>query len=144
MKKNFVKKLAVALSLAMTVSTLAPAASADAAATPAFKTYYTSVYENGTNGGSYTYTVKNIKKGYTVKWSVTGDAKDYITVSKASTKATKTTVSNKITVNTNGASIGKSGATATVKAVVYNTKGTKVKTVSDKVTVKVQATDVSI
>jgi hypothetical protein len=144
MKKNFVKKLAVALSLAMTVSTLAPAASADAAATPAFKTYRTSVYENGTNGGSYTYTVKNIKKGYTVKWSVTGDAKDYITVSKASTKATKTTVSNKITVNTNGASIGKSGATATVKAVVYNTKGTKVKTVSDKVTVKVQATDVSI
>ena len=123
MKKNFFKKLATVLSLAMVVTSVAPLAgtSASAAATPDIKTRRTTAYE----GNSYSYAVKNAK-GYTVKWAVSGKL---ATISKA----------GKLTVKTNGAKAG----TVVVSAAFYK-NGKKVVTRKDSVAIKVSAKSVAI
>ena len=143
MKLHCCKKLAVAMALAITVTALPTAPVAEAAATPAFKTYRKTLYENGTSGGSYTYTVKNIKKGYTVKWSLSKDGAEFAEWSSLSTKATKTTVSNTVKIDTTGDMKGKNSS-LTLVAKVYDTSNKLVNTIKDNVTLKVQATSVAI
>lgn len=131
MKKNFLKKLASVLSLALVVSTITPAASASAAAAPNLAKRYTNVYE----GNGYAYTVKNAK-GHTVKWTVSGAGAEYVNLSK------KTGASTKLTIDTEGEAAAKN-KNVTVKANFY--KGGKlVKAAGDVVKVKVSATGLGI
>ena len=78
MKKSMAKVLAGALSLAMAVTLVTPS-NAAAASKPKFSKTYSNVY----SGTSAAYTVKNVKKGYTVKVSVAGTAKKAVKLSKS-------------------------------------------------------------
>lgn len=133
MKKNFFKKLASVLSLALVVTTVAPyaATSADAAAAPNLAKRYVNVYE----GTSYSYAASNAK-GYTVKWSVTGAGASYASLTKA------TGTSTALRINTKGAAAAKN-KDFVVRASFYN--GNKlVRTAGDSVKIKVSATGVAI
>ena len=122
------KKLLAALCMIALMITALPAIPAKAAtAVPKFQKTYSGLYENGTSKGKYTYTLKNLKKGQTVKWSVSGTGKSYVKVSKASIKATKSTMSNTVTVKTGGKTSVKNKK-VTLTAKVYSTKVTLVST----------------
>lgn len=140
MKKQ-IRKLAVTLAFTLAVSSVPY--TAQAAAAPDFKARRTSVYENGVADGVYTYTIKNVKKGYKVKWGITGGGKAYVKLGKKETKAAKTTVSNTITINTNDKTAAKNKK-FNVIAKVYDSKGKLVKSLKDKPAIKVQATDAQI
>jgi Bacterial Ig-like domain (group 2). len=126
MKKNFFKKLASVLTLALVVTSV-PYTGANAAAAPKFAKTYTNVYD----GSSYAYSVSNVKKGYTVKWSVSGAGKSYVSLAAKSAKAT-------LKVATKGAAKA-ANASAKVTYKVYNGKKV-VKTASDSVVIKIKAT----
>lgn len=138
-----VKKLLAALCIFALVLTAMPTVPAKAAtAVPKFKKTYASVYENASNKGVYTYTLTNVKKGQTVKWSVTGAGKSYVKWKKASTKVTGKTVSNKFTVQTNGASAAKNKK-VTLQAKVYS--GNKLLyTISGNSKIKIKPTKVAL
>ena len=70
-------KRELALFLAVVLVFLCLPISAQAEAVPAFKKTYSVFYENRANAGLYDITVKNVKKGYILKWSITGKGKDY-------------------------------------------------------------------
>ncbi len=140
MKKYF-RKLAVAIAMTLTITTVPY--TAKAAAAPDFKTYYTNLYENGAGKGVYTYSVLNVKKGYKVKWSISGTGKAYGTLKYASTTAKATTSSNKITIATKKATAAKNKK-ITLTAKVFDTKNKLVKTIKDDVVIKIQATGVNI
>ena len=95
---------------------------AQAAVKPRFSKDYTSLYENGTSKGAYTYTIKNLTKGQKVKWSVSGTGKSYVKLQKTSTKAAGSTVSNKLTVKTGGKTAAKN-KTVILTAKVYSSAG---------------------
>lgn len=69
MKKGIALLCALAL-----IITMIPVP-AHAAAKPKFSKTYRNLYENGADKGIYTYTVKNLTRGQTVKWSVSEPAK---------------------------------------------------------------------
>lgn len=128
MKKNFAKKLASVLSLAMVV-TMVPAAPASAATAPNLAKRYTNVYE----GKSYSYTVKDAK-GYSVKWVVSGEGAEYADLTK--TTGAKTTLK----LDTNGEKAAKNSKVVVSAKFYKNNK--LVKTAGDAVKVKVSATAV--
>lgn len=142
MKLNHLKKLAAAMAMALAVTALPVAPSAEAAATPDFKTYRTTLYENSSAEGTYLYTVKNLKKGYKVNWSLSGSGVDFAELKYISRKAAGSTSSNKVTIKTLG-DIKAKNSKLTIIAKVYNTSGKLVKTLKDNVTLKIQATNVS-
>lgn len=136
------KSLAVLCALALII-TMVPI-QAHAAAKPKFSKTYKNVYDNGKDKGVYTYTVKNLTKGQTVKWSVSGTGKAYAKLQKTSTKAAGATVSNKLTVKTNGKTAAKN-KTVNVTAKVYNSSGKLLYTLSaGDAKIKALATAVSI
>lgn len=145
MKLHYFKKLAGAMALALTVAALpaAPAVEAEAAATPAFKTTRTSLYENSSAKGVYTYTVKNVKKGYKVNWSLGGNGAEFAELKYISRKAAGATSSNKVTIKTTG-DIKAKNSSLSVIAKVYNPSGKLVKTLKDDVKLKICATSVSL
>lgn len=129
MKKNSFKSLATVLSLAMAATALP--VNANAAAVPKMTVSKTSVKQKA----SGTAKVSKIKKGYKVKFTSSNKNVLTLTGSKKSVtkKATGKTLSIKYTAGS-AAKIVKSGKKkATIKAVVYNTKGKKVKTLSKSV-----------
>lgn len=138
-----IKKLAAAMALAIAVTAFPAAPAAQAASAPTFKTYRTSLYENGSAKSVYTYTVKNVKKGYTVKWSLSGAGVDYAELKYLSRKASGTTSSNKITLSTTGDMKAKNSKLSII-AKVYDTSNKLVKTVTDDVTLKIQASTVTL
>lgn len=115
------KLLAVLCIMALAITAL-PAVPANAAAKLEFKKTYANLYENGTSKGKYTYTLKGVKKGQTVKWSVSGAGKSYVKLKKASTKVTGSTVSNVLTVKTGGKLIAKNKQVI-LTAKVYSSTG---------------------
>lgn len=115
------KKAVAVLCLFALVVTAVPVP-AEAAAKPKFAKKYTSLYENDSNKGVYTYTVQKLKKGQNVKWSVSGTGKNYVKLNKKSTKVTKTSVTNKLTVKTKGASAAKN-KTVILTAKIYSKAG---------------------
>lgn len=140
MKHQFIKACAIITAFALLLTSVPY--KANAAAAPAFKLTRSSLYDNSKAKGVYTYTVKNLKKGYKVKWSVTGTGKNYIKFSKAATTTAKTTSSTKITYASKNAAV--KGKKATITAKVYNTKNKLIKTLKDSVVLKVQATDITM
>lgn len=136
------KIFAGVLAAAMLVTSV-PCKEASAAAAPSFKTERTALYENASTKGVYTYTIKNLKKGQSVKWVLTGKGKKYATLKYSKTVAKSTTSSNKVTIKTDGNTGAKNAALA-INATVYDAKGKVVSTLKNKVKLKVQATDVAI
>ena len=138
------KKLLAALCMIALMITALPAIPAKAAtAVPKFQKTYSGLYENGTSKGKYTYTLKNLKKGQTVKWSVSGTGKSYVKVSKASIKATKSTMSNTVTVKTGG-KMSVKNKKVTLTAKVYSTAGKLQYTVKTSAKIMVKPTKVTL
>ena len=138
MKKSMAKVLASALSLAMAVTLVTPF-SVSAASAPKFAKTYSNLYSKAV------YTVKNVKKGYKVKVTVTGSGKSAVKTTKSgkkvsTIKATGSTVKFTATVKASATTANKG---ATVTAVVYNSKGKKVKTLKDGIRVKAHTTKIS-
>ena len=135
MKKNFSKALAGTLTVAMVLGMAAPAAgtTAQAYAKNGIKTKYSAIYA----GKTKTYTLKTAKAK--TKWSVTGDGKEYVSLSAKKGKSVKVTV----------AKDAPAGVKATVVAKLpkkdKKTKKTTYKKVdADKFTIKVDATAVNV
>ena len=139
--KQFMKKAAFLLALVMLVTAIP--LPAKAATTPAFRATKKTVYENSSANGVYKYTVSGVQKGYKIKWGITGTGKKYVTLKYKTTTATKTTSSNKITIDTNGAT-GAKNAKFNVVAKVYDKSGKLVKTVKDKPTIKINAETINL
>ena len=134
--------LAFVCALAMMISLLP--GQAVAAAKPKLVKSYTSLYENDTNKGVYTYTVKNLSKGQKVKWSVSGTGKSYAKFKKTTTTVSKTTSANKLVIKTKGKNAAKN-KTVLVTAKVYTKSGKLQCTLKAKTAkIKVRPTDITI
>lgn len=143
MKQTLLKVCAMVTALALTFTAVPQQATVvKATSAPAYKVTRSSFYENSSAKGVYTYTVKNLKKGYKVKWYVVGAGKKYISFSKTSSTVKTTTASTKITFNSNSASV--KDKKVLIGAKVYDTKNKLIKTVKDKAVLKVQATDITM
>lgn len=137
------KKLLAFLCALAVIFTALPAVPAKAAAVPKFKKTYASLYENGTNKGQYTYTLINLSKGQTVKWSVSGEGKSYVSLKKASSKATKSTMSNVLTVKTNKKTAAKQKK-ITLTARIYSSAGKWQSTVKTSAKIMIKPTSVKL
>lgn len=136
MKKNFVKKLAVALSLAMAVTTIAPANYASAAAAPTFKSASVKVKV----GATKKYSTANSSK-YSVKFKVGNKSVATIKYS-AGSKSVKVTgvAEGKTTLRADFKSY-KTKKTTTVKVpVTVVPNETTIKSVAQTTTKKLAAT----
>ena len=120
MYQKMKKLIAVFCALALVVSVIP--VQAKAAVKPKFEKKYTSLYENDSKKGVYTYKVINLTKGQTVKWSVSGTGKKYVKLKSKSTKVTKKSVTNKLTVKTGGKTAAKN-KTVKLTAKVYSKAG---------------------
>lgn len=137
------KKLLAFLCTLAVVLTALPTVPAKAAAVPKFQKTYATLYENGTNKGKYNYTLKNLKKGQTVKWSVSGAGKAYVSVKKASKKATKSTMLNVLTVKTNKKTAAKQKK-ITLTAKIYSATGKWQSTVKTSAKIMIRPTKVTL
>lgn len=121
MRQNLKKMIAFVCAVAMMI-TLVPVNAEAATKKVAFSKSYTALYENDTNKGVYTYTVKNLIKGQKVKWSISGTGKRYAKLSKKTTSVSGTTSSNKLTIRTKKKTAAKN-KTVIVTAKIYNKNG---------------------
>ncbi|MCI7104662.1 MAG: hypothetical protein MR943_01965 [Lachnobacterium sp.] len=143
MRKMWKKSIALLCAFAM-VFTLVPMQTQAATKKAAFTKSYTSLYENDTNKGVYTYTVKNLIKGQKVKWSISGTGKSYAKLSKSSTSVSGTTSSNKLTIRTKK-KIAAKNKTVIVTAKVYNKNGKLQMTLKSKTgKIKVKPTKIEV
>lgn len=138
------KRLLAALCVMALMVTALPGLPAKAAtAVPKFKKTYASLYENTSLKGKYTYTLTNLKKGQTVKWSVSGAGKSYVTLGKTSIKATKSTMSNTVTVKTKGSTTAKFKKIS-LAAKVYSAAGKLQYTVKTAAKIMIRPTKVTL
>lgn len=142
MLRKMKRLLAAACVFALMASVL-PTVPAKAAGVPKFKKTYSSLYENGTGKGKYTYTLQNLQKGQIVKWSVSGAGASYVSVKKASKTAAKSTMANIITVKTNG-KIAAKNKKVTLTAKVYSKAGKLQYTVSTSAKIRIKPTKIAI
>ena len=95
---KFIKRSCVLLLSMLLVLTMLPT-STPAAVTPKFQTKRTYLYENY----SAKYTLKNVSKGQLIKWSLSGSGKSYARLKITDARrATGSTISNSISINTKG------------------------------------------
>ena len=139
--KHFMKKMALLLALVMMVTSIP--ISAKAATTPSFVKKQSTVYENSSAKGVYKYTVTGLKKGYKVKWGITGGGKSYVTLKYKTRTATGSQSSNKITIDTKD-DIKARNKKFNVVAKVYDTNGKLIQTLKDKPTIKVCAETITM
>lgn len=143
MRQNWKKWVARLCALAMII-TLVPVQVRGAVKKPAFVKNYTSLYENDTNKGVYTYTVKNLVKGQKVRWSISGTGKSYVKLQKATTTVSGTTASNKLTVRTKK-KVAAKNKTVIVTAKIYSKNGKLQTTLTSKTgKIKVRPTKIEV
>lgn len=119
MQLRLKKVLAFICAIAMVLA--AQPLPAQAATTPKFKKTYSTLFENGDKG--FTYTITGVSKGQTVKWSVTGEGARYIKLNKTSAKITSSKTKNKVIVETNE-EIAAKNKIVNVIAKIYDKSGT--------------------
>lgn len=140
---KFIKRIFVLSLTIMLILTGIPCQT-QAAASPKFKLTRSVLYENSKDfGGVYTYTLKNVSKGQIVKWSLSGSGKSYARLRFSTKKVTGSTISNQITIRTNGdtAAMNK---TVKLTAKVYKKNGKYWKKVSTSAQLKVLSTGITI
>lgn len=93
---------------------------AQGAATPAFSKTYLTMYENGKGQGVYKLKVKNVKKGYITRWSVSKAGKRYASFDTNRVVAKSKTVTNTLTINSYEESAFSAGLPVCIKVKVYN------------------------
>ena len=134
--KRFMQKTALLFAAVLAVASVP--VMAKAAVEPAFVQTHDVVYENSTTEGVYQYTVSGIQEGYKVKWLVKGAGKKYVTLKDTEKIANKTSLSNKITIDTNG-EIKAGNKKFKIVAKVFDTKGKKVAALKDRPVIKICA-----
>lgn len=123
-------KRELALILAVILVFLCVPMTAQAAAAPAFKKTYSVFYENRANAGLYDITVKNVQKGYILKWRITGKGKNYAAFDSNKIVAQSGTVTNRLTINSRGEMAFASGERIRITVKVFTAK----KVLVDKLT----------
>lgn len=93
---------------------------AQGAATPAFSKTYLTMYENGKGQGVYKLKVKNVKKGYITRWSISKAGKRYASFDTNRVVAKSKTVTNTLTINSLEESAFSAGLPVCIKVKVYN------------------------
>lgn len=93
---------------------------AQGAATPAFSKTYLTMYENGKDQGVYKLKVKNVKKGYITRWSISKAGKRYASFDTNRVVAKSKTVTNTLTINSYEESAFSAGLPICIKVKVYN------------------------
>lgn len=115
-----------------------------AASKPRFKATRSVIYENAdTSHGVYTYTLVNVSKGQTVKWSISGSGRRYVHLDYGSKKITGSKVSNKITLVTNE-NLAAKNKKITITAKVYKKNGKLLKTVKTSSKIKILSKTITI
>lgn len=117
---------------------------AQAAQEPEFKKAYKYLYENRTSKGVYEVKVKNVKKGYILKWNISGTGKDYVSFETSRTVAEKKTAVNKLTVNSHGEAEFAAVKKADVSVKVYSEKNKLLKELKFTAKLRNEATGVSV
>ena len=139
---KFLKRSCVLLLCMLLVLTVVPC-STPAAAKPKFQTKRTYIYENHKTT-DWVYTLKNVSKGQTVKWSLTGSGKSYARLKYATPRrVTSSKISNSISLNTNGSSKAQN-KTVTLVAKVYDKKGKFLTKATTSSKIKVLSTGIAI
>lgn len=120
MSQKIKKILTLILALVMVLTGLP--VKAKAAADPAFQTTYSTFYENRANQGIYDIQVNNVQKGYILKWHITGKGKKYASFDTKKIIAKGTTVTNKLTIDSNGEMAFATGERIRITVNVYTSK----------------------
>jgi len=120
MSQKILKELALLLTVAMILTGMP--IYAHAAAAPAFQTTYSTFYENRANQGIYDIQVRNVQKGYILKWHITGKGKNWASFDTKKIIANGTTATNKLTVDSNGESAYAAGERIRITVNVYTAK----------------------
>ncbi len=117
---------------------------AQAAADPVFTKTYTVFSENGTSDGVYKIKVKNVKKGYILRWNVTKKGKKYATLSSKRIVAKSKTVTNELTIDSQDDPAFASGKPVRVKVNVYSAQKQLLSKLSFDATLQRSATAIDI
>lgn len=120
MSKKILKELTLLLAVVMILTGMP--ITARAAANPAFQTTYSTFYENRANQGIYDIQVNNVQKGYILKWHITGKGKKWASFDTKKIIAKGTTVTNKLTIDSNGESAYAAGERIRITVNVYTAK----------------------
>lgn len=123
-------KKELALFLAVVMMLVGMPINAKAAAAPAFQTTYSTFYENRANQGIYDIQVNNVQKGYILKWHITGKGKKYASFDTQKTIAKGTTVTNKLTIDSNGETAYAAGERIRITVNVYTSKWKLIKKIT--------------
>lgn len=142
MYKHIKKGLALFLA-ALLLFTYMPV-NAQAAVEPAFQKTYSVFYENRANKGIYDITVKNVQKGYILKWRITGLGKTYASFENTKTIASAASVTNKLTINSKADMAFAAAQRIRITVNVYTAKWKLVKklTFAGKLQSKAKAIDI--
>lgn len=146
-KSHTLRKLAFCIALLMLIMNVIP--SINAVAYAALKPTFEKDYIYSYMGKSDTFKIINLKRGYTIQWSISEEAAGYVSFSKSDkTQNTKTTsvtdATSTVQVYTSNSAYKKVGTSYKVSAVIINNKGKKIATCSDSVMISVDAYYVGI
>ena len=142
MYKQVKKELALVLAFVMFLVCMP--LSVKAAEEPEFETTYSSFYENRANKGIYNIQVNHVKKGYFLKWHITGRGKTYASFASQKTVAKASTVVNKLTIDSKEEMAYAAGERIRITVNVYTSKWKLVKkiTFAGKLLSKAKAIDI--
>lgn len=93
---------------------------AQAAADPVFTKTYSVFSENGTSDGVYKIKIKNVKKGYILRWNITKKGKKYASFSSNRIVAKSKTVTNQLTIDSQDDPAFASGKPVRIKVNIYS------------------------
>lgn len=117
---------------------------AQGAATPAFSKTYLTMYENGKGQGVYKLKVKNVKKGYITRWSISKAGKRYASFDTNRVVAKSKTVTNTMRINSYDESAFSAGLQACIKVKVYNANKALISQLSFTPTLHSQAESIQL
>lgn len=139
-----IKKGLAVFAFAVVMTLLCMPVHVKAASAPAFQETFTSFYENRANNGVYDIKVKNVQKGYILKWHITGKGKIYAAFDTKKVIAQGKTATNTLTIDSKGAAAFASGERIRITVNVYTSKWKLVNklTFACKVLSKAKAIDI--
>lgn len=141
-RKKHMKNMAAVMAAAMVLSAAQTAGPVFAAEAPANGTNLSIVYYG--KNTKYAKTIKNVKKGYVVKFSAAGEGAAYISFSSSKVTASGKTASTTVKIKKAAVNDHAGKTAAKIVAKVYTGAGKLVKTVNDNVTIAEDASKIAI